>query len=754
MKGIVAELDVVLTMEEFLEYINHTIHRHLGLRVPLGLLTSVLGVLVPMQLSTTRCNALSILRSSVCIKLLGSSLHQQLNKKILAEVAECVVPLLTSDELSEGVKADLVNTLAQLHGNSTTELDEERPAKKMKRTKEDLKEMSKHKTDQILLNIRSKTPFCHIADVTKGVAKFLKSLGIVSSSTGGSLDDELDDFLVQRQKLGHHLLMLDGALDRLMADQLLDLRESEAFAGVAMATDESPPQQPRFRGLRFQIGVMYYGTFAPQALWESSSRPPITSTQILGDIMHCPGKKGIDVSKILEKQLARVGLSPFDVVSCTGDGGGENEGSSGVHAHFEHLNPGYVRRRCVPHIAWRTADMAIRASKLDYKNLASYFVEGITWSRLREIATRAPADGGLGLFADGSRPCQNLFGASPSAIIVSRPETDLNFLKLLRGKEHLLWRLASKDLEQRPNLGSETTRAVLNLGDLKQRIQRAILCEIIERVFSLLYENQKNHRKVAENTSWDQFMQRASGLILDLEITEEPLPRLGSSAEALDALDHRPRTWVEVVVLQVVNDEDLVGEHLGEALNFHRVVTDSCAGHLSLIADNTFRTPWQAAKLLSCESVAARSAAQELAKHLAQTRPANRSAFEKHMFDNETLWKELEEFSLADPPVLLWHGHGRFASLFKFLAPRFLLAPDHVLDCERIHAQWQWACRIKRSLKIQSLNALLKVSFQYLNNQAFPDHEDLWPHLQAERAQHRVDIQAIETAGVIAPGWR
>ena len=105
-------------------------------------------------------------------------------------------------------------------------------------------------------------------------------------------------------------------------------------------------------------------------------------------------RKGTGVSQVLEKQLGRIGLNCYDVVSGTGDGGGENEGQTGIHSHFENLSPGYVRRRCLPHIAWRTADQAIRASGLDYKALCSYLCEGITWTRLREIAVRAPRDGG------------------------------------------------------------------------------------------------------------------------------------------------------------------------------------------------------------------------------------------------------------------------------------------------------------------------------------------------------------------------
>ena len=168
-----------------------------------------------------------------------------------------------------------------------------------------------------------------------------------------------------RQSLAHHLLILDGAIDRCNSDKWYKMREQGLLAGCALATDESPPKAPRFRGLRFQITVLYVGGFVPPDQWERSEDPPILKTTSLCDIMHCPGKKGVDVSPISAKQLARNGLNCLDVVSCTGDGGGENEGRFGIHAHFEDLHTGYVRRRCLPHLAWRTADAAIRASGLD-----------------------------------------------------------------------------------------------------------------------------------------------------------------------------------------------------------------------------------------------------------------------------------------------------------------------------------------------------------------------------------------------------
>ena len=90
---------------------------------------------------------------------------------------------------------------------------------------------------------------------------------------------------------------------------------------------------------------MYLGVIHPVKSWQSSSSPPITCTSLLAGIVHCPGKKGTDLSLIPEKQLIRVGLNAYAVVSGTGDGGGENEGSSGIHSHFETLCPGYARRR-------------------------------------------------------------------------------------------------------------------------------------------------------------------------------------------------------------------------------------------------------------------------------------------------------------------------------------------------------------------------------------------------------------------------
>ena len=113
------------------------------------------------------------------------------------------------------------------------------------------------------------------------------------NASGSSAVPDATDELVHRTNLQRHMLFLDGAVDRFTSELLLTMREEGRFAGVALVTDESPPSQPRFRGLRFQISVFYWGAFKPVSHWEILKDPPMSCTTCLVDIMHCPGKKGV-----------------------------------------------------------------------------------------------------------------------------------------------------------------------------------------------------------------------------------------------------------------------------------------------------------------------------------------------------------------------------------------------------------------------------------------------------------------------------
>ena len=744
MAGTVPGADEPMDMDMWCDHIKGLLLKLLQVDVPKRLILHVMSPVVPFHMAPTPANALHLLRSRLCSKLVGPALAAHASRLILSDISEVPVNLLPEADLALQVRQDLISSLENQMCPEEFE-DVERPTK-FRRSESAVDESMRMKTNQVLYMLENRVTSRRCTSTVAGACELLQSLAPDDASACSRALDEL----VSRFTLSRHLLLLDGALDRCLSDRLLRMREEGRFAGVALATDESPPSQPRFRGLRFQITVFYIGTFENLSKWNSCKDPPLIKSTCLADIMHCPGKKGVHVSKIIEKQLSRLGLNCFDVTSGTGDGGGENEGHEGVHAYFENLNPGYIRRRCLPHISWRTCDVAIRVSGLKYKALAAYLVEGITWTRLRELATRREADGGLELFREGSHECKQIFGISPSAIVETRPETDLNFLKLLEGKEHLLHMMATKDLEQR-TLSADTRAAILSLADISARICRRILQEILERCQFLYYWSGKNP-SVACETSWEDLMARAVSLILSLDITPEVLERFRVQESTLEAMVNRPKTWVDLAVLQVVGEEALVAERLQESLDFHRTVTDQAAAHLHLLADNTFRTPWLAAKLLSKDKDVARDAACSLVKHLSTTRPLNRTSFEKHVFTTQHLWQSLVEFSKAEPAVLLWHDDGRYESLFKFLSSGFLLGPDHVLDAERIHSRWQWSCRTKRSQKLQALNGTLRLMHYLENNQAFPSHDELLPHLHAERLDHKFSMEALEAD--VPAGWR
>ena len=84
--------------------------------------------------------------------------------------------------------------------------------------------------------------------------------------------------------------------------------------------------------------------------WDSpeyDDKMPVNAKKYFCDVVNCTGKTGTAVLGVLEKQWARLGLSKYDCVAGTGDAGGENEGTSGVHSLLGTCNPSYVRRRCL-----------------------------------------------------------------------------------------------------------------------------------------------------------------------------------------------------------------------------------------------------------------------------------------------------------------------------------------------------------------------------------------------------------------------
>ena len=122
-------------------------------------------------------------------------------------------------------------------------------------------------------------------------------------------------------------------------------------------------------------------------------------------------------------------------------------------------------------------------------------------------------------------------------------------------------------------------------------------------------------------------------------------------------------------MLYVVGEQTLVAERLQRALDFHRRVTDSAGAHLALLCENTLRTPWMAARLLSKEPELAQAAAKDLARHLASTNTANRTSFEQLLFRQRTSgipW-------LTSPTLILLWSSGMVMEGFRPLSGSWVL---------------------------------------------------------------------------------
>ena len=90
--------------------------------------------------------------------------------------------------------------------------------------------------------------------------------------------------------------------------------------------------------------------------------------------------------------------------------------------------------------------------------------------------------------------------------------------------------------------------------------------------------------------------------------------------------------------------------------------------------------------------------------------PASDHLSKGHLADSEELMPDLGSFANREVAVCLWQGGGAYRRLFKFLAMRFLLAPDQVLDCERVHARWIWLCDGTKGVRLPHMDATLRLT--------------------------------------------
>ena len=164
--------------------------------------------------------------------------------------------------------------------------------------------------------------------------------------------------------------------------------------------------------------------------------------------------------------------------------------------------------------------------------------------------------------------------------------------------------------------------------------------------------------------------------------------------------------------------------------------------HLDLGAVNIERTTWLSSEILSTDPLVARAGANKLRHQLVRVRPDAATRYDFFLLNDAALMQQIS-FMADDPqPECVWRKAGRCAYLFMFLADRFVGAPDTVIDCESIHAQWQRLGGARRGVKLLMLNALIKLRNFYRTHGGLPGYEALEEHIELVRHGLQLDYAA------------
>ena len=406
---------------------------------------AILATIMPFSMSCTLLNAFTVLVCGTFRARLGPSLAAKLRRRALAFVLD-QEDRVSNDEFTRSLVMEVLEARAPRQENTSVLSNTSRDPRLTQELKADLK----HSIMRLAVSTKQ---------ALKSLPETLvQAQALLDKAAGRELEDDPLP-IPSASSMRNHLLSLGDAMDCHVRDAILEAKKAGRFIGAGIATDESPPSQPRFRGLSFQVAMLYIPSVLDVNLWENCDEPPVSVDARLMDICHASLKDGPTVTCILHKQLGRANLVPPDVTSGTGDGAGENEGTSGVHRNFEEDQPSYVRRLCLNHIGWADCKQGLEEIDMSLvQALCTYLNSAIssTWWQMQCIATHSVEDGGLGLFQEGSREFRAVFSQMPGTIIQDRPEGVMNFFTFLRGREKTLALCVAKDVVAR-DLGQNAT---------------------------------------------------------------------------------------------------------------------------------------------------------------------------------------------------------------------------------------------------------------------------------------------------------
>ena len=127
------------------------------------------------------------------------------------------------------------------------------------------------------------------------------------------------------------------------------------------------------------------------------------------------------------------------------------------------------------------------------RGISSCLHDGVTWSLLKTIATTSPAEGGLGFFGEVGRQYKAMFGVAPPQLMESLPEVTTAFIRCLLPRDHTLHMVFMNDASRR-DLPVETIEAIGSLTGYKNRCERPVLCEVLERALNFFMSVKKHNR--------------------------------------------------------------------------------------------------------------------------------------------------------------------------------------------------------------------------------------------------------------------
>ena len=196
MEGIVTSPNETMDMDAWVEYIQQEIIKLLEVQMPSRLILQVVAPIVPLSFPPTAANALHLLRSSLCSKLVGPAMAAQANRKILAEISEVPVKMCAEQDLNLDIRRDLIALLEERQCVGEADAQEDidcRPLKKMRRDPTSRQEMLKSWTKQVLWMLENRVAASRACGTLCSASRLLDSLSSESSNTS-----DLGDLLGHR----------------------------------------------------------------------------------------------------------------------------------------------------------------------------------------------------------------------------------------------------------------------------------------------------------------------------------------------------------------------------------------------------------------------------------------------------------------------------------------------------------------------------------------------------------------------------